>query len=65
MAIALYENRTYPEARHGDGGLVLSALREAGMRLLNDPAVGQGGGAGKGELFPRNSSPSVAILAGF
>ena len=44
---------------------VLSALREAGMWLPNGPAAVQGGDAGKGELFPRNSSPGVAVLAGF
>lgn len=31
---------------------MLSALQEAGIWLPNDPAVGQGGDAGKGELFP-------------
>lgn len=41
-----------------------SALREAGMRLPNGPAVAQGGDAGKGDLFLRNSLPGVAISAG-
>lgn len=36
---------------------VLSALREAGMRLPNGPAAEQGGDAGKGEPFPQNTVP--------